>query len=117
LNLRMVAEGWAAVYRQYCKDSDFTRREGEARAAGRGIWAAPGGSRRRGTIGTAVSKARVLTTLDQGCPGVAARSCGAERQRQPRRGTCRTLVIQSQCNVNSRARRQRAFVREGASLR
>lgn len=42
LNLRMVRDGQAAVYRQYCKDSAFTRAEAEAKTAGRGIWATPG---------------------------------------------------------------------------
>jgi endonuclease YncB( thermonuclease family) len=42
LNLRMVRDGQAAVYRRYCSDPLYRRLESEAKALGRGIWASPG---------------------------------------------------------------------------
>ena len=45
LQSAMVAAGWAWVYGDYCRDGPYcrelTRLEGEARAAGRGLWAQP----------------------------------------------------------------------------
>ena len=42
INLEQVRDGHAAVYRRYCADPRFERAEGEALAAGRGIWSRPG---------------------------------------------------------------------------
>ena len=46
LNLAMVRAGRAAVYRRYCSDPSYARAEGEARAAGLGIWSREGEQQR-----------------------------------------------------------------------
>ena len=42
LNLQMVADGQAAVYRQFCSERKYYAAERQAREAGVGIWAVPG---------------------------------------------------------------------------
>jgi len=42
LNLRMVAEGWAPVYPDYCTDMRYYRSQQEAQEGALGIWAQPG---------------------------------------------------------------------------
>ena len=42
LNRRMVADGWAPVYPQFCDEPAYYRAERGARALGLGIWAEPG---------------------------------------------------------------------------
>lgn len=46
LNRRMVTDGWAAVYPQYCDDRPYYRAERDARKLGIGIWSEPGGHQR-----------------------------------------------------------------------
>ena len=42
INLRLVFDGVAAVYPQYCVDSEYYEAEARARRNDRGIWAEPG---------------------------------------------------------------------------
>jgi micrococcal nuclease len=42
VNLRMVRDGQAAMYRKYCGDARYSQAEAEARAARRGIWSMSG---------------------------------------------------------------------------
>jgi len=42
INLRMVADGWAAVYPRYCNDRAYYRAEAAARAQSLGIWMSNG---------------------------------------------------------------------------
>jgi endonuclease YncB( thermonuclease family) len=42
INRRLVFDGVAAVYPQYCVDSEFYEDERRARRNARGIWAEPG---------------------------------------------------------------------------
>lgn len=42
LNLRMVGDGFAAVYPKYCRDQRYYDAESSARARGTGIWSVPG---------------------------------------------------------------------------
>lgn len=42
LNLRMVENGMAAVYRRYCNDSQYLKAEAKAKTQGKGIWEVPG---------------------------------------------------------------------------
>ena len=46
LNLALVRERSAAVYRRYCSDRRFLEAEDAARAAQRGIWAVAGAHQR-----------------------------------------------------------------------
>lgn len=46
LNLEMVWQGFAAVYEKYCADRSYYDAQAQAKAAGRGIWSAPGGQQR-----------------------------------------------------------------------
>lgn len=42
VNVEMVRQGFAAVYEKYCAEQVYYDARGEARTAGRGIWAVPG---------------------------------------------------------------------------
>ena len=42
VNVEMVRQGFAAVYEKYCAEPAYYQARDEARAAGRGIWSAPG---------------------------------------------------------------------------
>lgn len=42
LNLKLVEEGWAAVYERYCKDRAFYEAQEQARRFKRGIWQVAG---------------------------------------------------------------------------
>ena len=42
INLRMVRDGMAVVYPQYCRDPDYYAAEREAREQSSGVWAEPG---------------------------------------------------------------------------
>ncbi len=42
VNVEMVRQGFAAVYEKYCAEPAYYQAREEARAAGRGIWSAPG---------------------------------------------------------------------------
>jgi endonuclease YncB( thermonuclease family) len=46
INLAMVQQGQAAVYRRYCSDARYRRAEAAAKAAGLGIWRTPGDQQR-----------------------------------------------------------------------